>query len=53
MYDYFMFLTAMTGDDSKLPLIAVCLVASIVLIAALIIIGKVSNKEDDEDEDEE
>ena len=53
MNNYFSLLTAMTGDNSKMPLVAICLVISIVLMAALIIIGKVSDSKDDSDDEDD
>lgn len=42
---------AMTGDNSKPWLIAVCMIISIVMVAALFIIGqKDKNREEDTDE---
>lgn len=39
-----------TGDNSKPWLIAVCMIISIIVLAALFIMG-VRNKKDDEDDD--
>lgn len=50
MRDYLMYLTAMTGDDSKPFLVAVCLIVSIILMAVLIIMGKKNNSESDDDD---
>lgn len=42
---------ANTGDASKPWLIAICMIVSIVVVAALFIIGQ-KGKEDDEEEEE-
>lgn len=53
MYNYLMLLTAMTGDNGRPLLIAICLIVSIVLTVVLIITGKTINKRDnDEDNDD-
>lgn len=51
MRDFMMCLTAMTGDDSKPFLVAVCLIVSVILMAVLIIMGKKNQSTDDESDD--
>lgn len=46
-----MFGLAMTGDNAKPWLIAVCMIVSIVMVAALFLIGQ-KDKNRDEDADE-
>ncbi len=44
-----MFCLAMTGDNARPWLIAVCMIVSIIMVAALFLIGqKDKNKEDEE-----
>lgn len=43
---------ANTGDTSKPWLIAICMIVSIVVVAALFIIGQKDKKDDDEDVEE-
>lgn len=51
MYDIMLAL-AQTGDSSKSWLIAICMIVSIVMVAALFIIGQ-RDKSNDEDDIEE
>lgn len=44
-----MMLSAYTGDDSKIWLIAVCMIVSIIVVVALFIINGQNKKDDDED----
>lgn len=53
MLNYMMHLTAMTGDDSKPFLVAICLIVSVILMAVLIIMGKKNKNADDESDDME
>ncbi len=45
-------LTAMTGDNSKPLLVAICLIVSVILMVVLIITGKKSGKDDGDDSEE-
>ncbi|GEM_PF-1326821 len=58
MDNYYTILTAMTGDDSKPLLVAVCLIVSIVLMVILVITGLAgkrseSSGEEDMNEDDD
>ena len=46
-------LTSATGDSGKPFLIAICMTVSIILIVALFVTSRYSDKKDQEDEDEE
>lgn len=52
MHNIMMSLTAMTGDDSKPFLVAVCLIVSVILMAVLIIMGKKNQNAEDESDDD-
>ncbi len=46
-------LVAMTGDNGKPLLVAICLIVSIVLVVVLIVLGKNSQYTEDEKESEQ
>ncbi|MBQ9934716.1 MAG: hypothetical protein IJO70_02620 [Lachnospiraceae bacterium] len=53
MLDLLTLLMAVTGDNSKPLLVAICLIASVVLTVVLLVTGRMANKQDDDIEDEE
>lgn len=53
MVHYAALLTAMTGDNSKPLLVAICLIVSVILMVVLIITGRNGKNDDKENDDPE
>lgn len=51
--DLLTLLMAATGDNSKPLLVAICLIVSVVLTVVLLVTGRMANKNDEADENDE
>ena len=51
--DLLTLLMAATGDNSKPLLVAICLIVSVVLTVVLLVTGRMANKNDETDENDE
>lgn len=53
MIDLLSFLMANTGDEGKPLLVAICLIVSVVLTIILLVTGRMANRQDEDDIDDE
>ena len=53
MIDLLSFLIANTGDEGKPLLVAICLIVSVVLTIILLVTGRIANRQDEDDVDED